>query len=192
MIVIAAVLVSAPPLALGQPPAAPLTLELRAFNGAEDVTAQVRVTIHRAGERGEPFKSPKPADGRVEVEVPAAIYDIQVIHERDGRVLSIRWANRLVVMPYPDEHGHHLEVINFKNGFGALEVRSPSGARPDVSLYQPGRRDKPTAPAMPGKNSVLFIVPAGRYDLLMRAAGKTDWQTGIDVPLDRTRLWITP
>ena len=39
----------------GQPSAdAALTLELRVFNGAEEVTAQTRVAIHRAGDRGRP------------------------------------------------------------------------------------------------------------------------------------------
>jgi hypothetical protein len=180
------------PLECGQTAASSLALEFRAFNGSEEVTTQVRVTIHRAGERGEPFKSPKAADGRVEVEVPAGIYDIQAIHERDGRVLNIRWANRLVVMPYPDEEGHHLEVVNFKNGFGALQVRSRGGAKSEVALYEPGRRDKPTATPLAGRNYILFIVPSGRYDLLVRTAGKADWQNGVDVPLDRTRLWITP
>src|SRR5262245_39151619 len=148
--------VTAALLACGQTTSTPLALEFRAFNGQEEVTQQVRVTIHRAGERGEPFKSPKPADGRVEVDVPAGIYDLQAIHERDGRVLNIRWANRLVVMPYPDEQGRHLEVVNFKNGFGALQVRSPTGARPDVALFDPGRRDKPTVSPIGGKDYVLF------------------------------------
>jgi hypothetical protein len=182
----------AAPLACGQTTAAALALEFRAFNGSEEVTPQVRVTIHRAGERGEPFKSPKPADGRVEVEVPPGIYDLQAIHEREGRVLSIRWANRLVVMPYPDEQGRHLEVVNFKNGFGALQVRTPSGATPDVAMFEAGGRDKATATPIGGQNYVLFIVPAGRYDLLVRDRGKANWHTGVDVPLDRTRLWITP
>jgi hypothetical protein len=182
----------AAPLPCGQNTPAALALEFRAFNGSEEVTTQVRVTIHRAGERGEPFKSPKPADGRVEVEVPAGIYDLQAIHEREGRVLNIRWANRLVVMPYPDEQGRHLEVVNFKNGFGALQVRTPTGIMPDVALYDPGRRDKATATPFAGQSYVLFIVPAGRYDLLVRAAGKGDWHSGVDVPVDRTRLWITP
>ena len=112
----------------------PLTLELRTFNGTDEVTAQTRATVHRAGDRGEPLTHANPANGRIEPAArPPGIYDVQAIHERDGRVLNIRWANRLVLMAYPDEAGHHLEVINFKNGFGALQVRAdgrrPSGCR---------------------------------------------------------------
>jgi hypothetical protein len=173
-------------------PARQLTLELRIFNGAEEVTAQTRATVHRAGDRGEPLLRNTPSDGRVEFRLPAGIYDVQAIHERDGRVLNIRWANRLVVMPYPDEPGHHLEVINFKNGFGALQIREPAGGRPDVALYEQGKRDKPAAAPFAESSYLLFVVRAGSYDLLARAAGKSTWHAGVDVPLDRTRLWVTP
>jgi hypothetical protein len=169
-----------------------LTLELRMFNGAEEVTAQTRATVHRAGDRGEPLLHAASSDGRVELRLPAGIYDVQAIHERDGRVLNIRWANRLVVMPYPDEPGHHLEVINFKNGFGALQIREPAGGQPDVALYEQGKRDKPAATPFATSSYLLFVVRAGSYDLLARAAGKSTWHAGVDVPLDRTRLWVTP
>jgi hypothetical protein len=182
-------------LAVQDPMAAPatqLTLELRMFSGAEEVTAQTRATVHRAGDRGEPLLQAAPSDGRIELRVPAGIYDVQAIHERDGRVLNIRWANRLVVMPYPDELGHHLEVINFNNGFGALQIREPGGGRPDVALYEQGKRDKPATAPSAGSSYLLFVVRAGAYDLLARSSGKSTWHPGVDVPLDRTRLWIAP
>ena len=173
-------------------PAPQLTLELRVFNGSEEVTAQSRVTVHRAGERGEPMMNSAATAGRVQLQIPAGIYDVQAIHERDGRVLNIRWANRLVVMAYPDEAGHHLEVINFKNGFGALQVRDPAGKQPDVAIYEPGRREKPAAPPVATSNYLLFVVRAGAYDVLARAGGKSVWHTAVDVPADRTRLWVAP
>jgi hypothetical protein len=173
-------------------PARQLTLELRMFNGAEEVTAQTRATVHRAGDRGDPLLQIAPSDGRVQVRLTAGIYDVQAIHERDGRVLNIRWANRLVVMPYPDEPGHHLEVINFKNGFGALQIREPGGGRPDVELYDTGKRNKPATAPVADASYLLFVVRAGSYDLLARVPGKSTWHVGIDVPLDRTRLWVTP
>ena len=37
-------------------------------------------------------------------------------------------------MPYPDEDGHHLEVINFQNGYGALEVRGATGRGPEADV----------------------------------------------------------
>ena len=173
-------------------PARQLTLELRMFNGVEEVTAQTRATVHRAGDRGEPLLQAAPSDGRIELRVPAGIYDVQAIHERDGRVLNIRWANRLVVMPYPDEPGHHLEVVNFKNGFGALQIREPAGGQPDVALYEQGKRDKPATAPFAASSYLLFVVRAGAYDLLARQVGKSTWHPGVDVPLDRTRLWIAP
>jgi hypothetical protein len=168
----------------------PLTLELRTFSGTEEVTAQTRATVHRAGDRGEPLIHANPENGRIERPLPAGIYDVQAIHERDGRVLDIRWANRLVLMAYPDEAGHHLEVINFKNGYGALQVRGKEGARFEVSLYQAGKREKPVASPLVTTSYTLFIVPAGLYDLQVRAQGKTTWMSGLEVPLDRTRLSI--
>lgn len=170
-----------------------LTLELRVFNGSEEVTAQSRVTIHRAGDRGEPMMNAGATTGRVQLQIPAGIYDVQAIHEREGRVLNIRWANRLVVMAYPDEAGHHLEVINFKNGFGALQVRDPGEKPPpDVAIYEAGKREKPAAVPVTTSSYLLFVVRAGTYDVLARAGGKSVWHTAVDVPVDRTRLWVTP
>jgi hypothetical protein len=168
----------------------PLTLEVRVFNGPEEVTSQTRVTVHRAGERRESIPHSPTGDGRVQLQVPPGIYDVQAIQERDGRVVNIRWANRLVVMPYPDEQGHHLEVINFRNGFGALQVRAAAGALPDVAIFETGKRQKPTTVAFAGPSYALFIVPAALYDLRVRVGDKMTWQNGIEVPLDRTRLAI--
>jgi hypothetical protein len=175
-----------------QPPVKPLTLELRIFSGTEEVTGQTRTTIHRPGDHGEALFRGMPVGGRVQLQVPAGIYDVQVIHERDGRVLDIRWANRLVVMEYPDEGGHHLEVINFKNGYGALQVRDPAGGRPDAAIYEAGNRAKPVAMPITTSTYMLFVVRAGAYDVLSRRAGTATWHTAVDVPLDRTRLWVAP
>ena len=163
------------------------------FHGTEEVTSQTRVTVHRAGDRGEPLMNASSADGRVQCGLASGIYDVQAIHERDGRVLDIRWANRLVVMPYPDEDGRHLEVINFRNGFGALQIREAAGGRPDVALYEPGNRDKPAAAAIASPTYLLFVVRARvATNLLARASGKPTWHTGVDVPLNWTRLWVNP
>jgi hypothetical protein len=168
-----------------------LVLEVRVFNGLEEVTRQTRVTIHRAGERRDSLPHPTShGDASVELQVPAGIYDLQAIHEKDGRVVNIRWANRLVVMPYPDERGRHLEVINFRNGFGALQVRTDEGPPPEVAIYEASRRDKPAGAPVAGARYALFIVPAGTYDVQVRKGPKVSWITGIEVPLDRTRLSI--
>jgi hypothetical protein len=173
-------------------PGPPLTLELRIFSGTQEVTSETAATVHRAGDRGEPVANISPSSGRIQLSLPPGFYDVQAIHLREGRVIDIRWANRLVLMPYPDEGGHHLEVLNFKNGFGALQVRGPSGAKPDVALFEAGKRDKPVATPLATSTYQLFVVRAGSYDILSRAGSTPTWHAGIEVPLDRTRLWVTP
>jgi hypothetical protein len=167
-----------------------LTLEVRVFNGAEEVTGRTRLTVHRTGDRRESIPHSRSGDGRVQLVVPPGIYDVQAIEEREGRVVNIRWANRLVVMPYPDERGHHLEVINFKNGYGALQVRGRDGPLPDVALFETSRRQKPIAIAFTAPSYVLFIVPATNYDLRVRSGDKLTWHNAIEIPLDRTRLIV--
>jgi hypothetical protein len=171
----------------------PLTLEIRAFLGKEEVTHETRITVHRAGDRGQPVAQVQ-IGGQRTMKVPQGIYDAQAVHERDRRVVSIRWAERLVVMPYPDEAGHHLEVINFEAGYGSLQIRGAAGRKPDadVALFAPGDRSHPAAVAAWQNSYALFVVRAGQYDVQVNRGGRTTWHTAIDVPLDRTRLWIVP
>ena len=162
-----------------QEPQVSLNLEVRAFNGTEDVTAQYApdgAPRRRTTDLGD-SRSIRWETASRRCRFPAGIYDVQAIHERDGKVVNIRWANRLVVMPYPDEKGQHLEVINFKNGFGALQVR---GAGPEervstASIYEAGKRDKPVATPHGGRSYALFVVPAGLYDLQVRIGDTVTW-----------------
>lgn len=169
-----------------------LTLEIRVFNGSEDVTGQTRVTVHRAGERSAPVAHVRLGETRAGMRVPGGIYDAQAVREQDGRVVNIRWAERLVVMPYPDEGGRHLEVINFMQGYGALEIRTAPGGAPlrEVALFPNAQRIQPTARR--SGESLLFVVRAGEYDIQVTRGGRTAWYTNVEVPLDRTRLWIVP
>jgi len=170
-----------------------IVVELRIFNGATEVTSSTRVTLHRAGERTAPVAQIGPREGRIEIDVPAGIYDAQAILEREGRVISIRWAERLVVMPYPDEAGRHLEVVNFQNGFGALQLRwKESDAPAEAVVYAAGMRDTEAGVRLAGPGYALFVLPAGRYDVQTRTGDRPAWHTGIEVPLNRTRLWIVP
>lgn len=170
-----------------------LNLEVRVFDGEQEVTPETHITVHRAGERTDPIAQVTPQTGRLAATVPPGIYDVQAIQERGGRVVNIRWAERLVVMAYPDEGGQHLEVVNFKSGFGALQIRTSQPATmPDVTLYLSGVRDKEAATRNEGTGYALFVVSAGRYDILARPSGRPVWHIDIDVPLDRTRLWLPP
>lgn len=168
---------------------APLHLELRVFDGPAEVTGQTRITLHRAGERDAPLAQ-LAGSVPLRLDVPEGIYDVQAIQERDGEVVNIRWANRLVVMPYPDEKGRHLEVVNFRAGYGALQVRAVDGTRPDCALYPAGQRTKRVAEPIAGDGYILFVVPAGVYDLEVRGDAKPARHNNIEVPLDRTRLWL--
>jgi hypothetical protein len=179
-------------LAAAQAASPRLALEIRVFHGTEEVTADTRVTVHRAADRGEPVAQFTRRDGPPPTVEPG-IYDAQAVREQDGRVVSIRWAERLVVMPYPDEGGHHLEVINFENGYGALQVRAPRAASlPDVQLYPAGTRVRPAGAPLQGPGYALFVVRAGRYDIQVRQGARVTWHADIEVPLDRTRLWLIP
>ena len=176
------------------PEQTPLILEIRAFNGPEDVTAETRVTVHKAGDRGDPVGRTPVSGAQSFIQVLPGIYDAQAVQEKGGRVVNIRWAERLVVMPYPDEAGHHLQVINFADGYGALQVRRLSGdlTAAAVALFPSGKRSGPAPSGAAGPHYVLFVVPAGRYDILIKDSPEGTWHTGIDVPLDRTRLWVVP
>jgi hypothetical protein len=177
---------------LAQAAQAPLALEIRVFQESQEVTSESRITVHEAGKRDTPVAQSVSKSTPV-MKVPPALYDAQVVRERDGRVVSIRWAERLVVMPYPDEAGHHLEVINFANGYGALQVRAPrSPSLPELRLFAPGDRTRPVTPPLTGPGYVLFVVRAGRYDIQVRHGSVVAWHTNIEVPLDRTRLWLVP
>jgi hypothetical protein len=180
-------------LSSGAVPQEQVTLEIRVFAGAQEVTGETRISLHRAGERTAPLSQRTPETGRLTIDVAPGIYDVQAIREHDGRVIGIRWAERLVVMAYPDEGGHHLEVVNLENGFGALQVRARESATvPDVALYAAGQRTKEIAARMTGDGYALFVVPAGSYDVQVHEGDRVAWHAGIDVPLDRTRLWIVP
>lgn len=174
-----------------QAPSPTIELEIRVFDGSDEVTADTRIAVFAAGERDTPLARLALEDGRKAIDVPEGFYDVQAVRERDGRVLTIRWAERLVVMRYPDEGGRHLEVINLRPGFGALQVRAKdAGPLPEVQLFAEGLRQKPVAPPATGLHYALFVVPAGKYDLRAGPAHQPAWQAGIDVPRDRTRLWV--
>jgi hypothetical protein len=35
------------------------------------------------------------------------------------------------------------------------------------------------------------VVPTGKYDIFVKG-GRSSWHPGIEVPQDRTRLWLVP
>ena len=133
--------------------------------------------------------------------VPVGFYDAQAIRERRGEVAGLRWAEQLLVQRYPDEYGRHLEVINFKPGYGALQIRpSPDAAAAakgwTAAAYASGSGEtaKEAGKAVIAGEDLLFALPAGSYDVRLTMSDKsTQWMRDIEVPADRTRLktWST-
>ena len=172
-----------------QPPS--VLTEFRVFNGADEVTAATRLRVVPAGNRNAPAIDVE----RGTVPLAPAVYDVQAIRTSDSGVRSIKWAERLAILHYPDEAGRHLEVINFQAGYGALQLRVTRGAlaAADVALFPTGDHTEIAGRALAGDGYVLFVAPAGRYDVRMRhadhgGAGDTHWLLAVDIPAGRTRL----
>ena len=167
--------------------------EFRVFEGATEVTAETRLRIRPSGtmEPGRIIEGPT-----LSVELPAGIYDVQAVHQKQERVISVKWAERLVVMNYPDEGGRHLEVINFATGYGALQLRWPEGEAPDpagvaITVARAGESRATPARVRQGLGYALLVLPAGTYDVrITRAGNPATVLAEIEVPADRTRMKV--
>jgi hypothetical protein len=177
-----------------EPPPAQVRAEFRVFAGAEEITASTRLRVMPTSKREHATTIEE--GKQLSVTLAAGIYDVQALRLRQDAIVAIRWAERLVMMYYPDEGGRHLEVINFQSGFGALQIR---GAREpvwayDVAVFGVGDRLTPAGVPIDGEDYRLFVLKAGRYDIRVRRAGsandpqETHWYLDIEVPADRTRL----
>jgi len=173
----------------------PIRTEFRVFDGNREVTTQTRLRVRPSGSS---------EDGRVvdggelRLELPPGIYDVQAVRQESGQVVGIRWAERLVVMPYPDEGGRHLEVINFTNSYGALQLRWPDGQAPDpagvaVTVSKSGEARPVPARVITGLGYLLLVLPADTYDVRITRTGQDPIVlSGIEVPADRTRMKVLP
>jgi hypothetical protein len=181
-------------LLLVQDASAPVTAEFRVFAGTEEITAATKLRIMPTGTRDKPQAI---RDGkRLLTTLTPGIYDVQALRFRPEGIVAIRWAERLVIMQYPDEAGRHLEVINFDSGYGALQLRTAKGSIVDyeVTVFALGDRAAPVAEPIDGEEYRLFVLKAGKYDVRVRPAGPqqaaqdAQWWTDVEVPADRTRL----
>ncbi|MGH9346216.1 MAG: hypothetical protein ACRD26_03010 [Vicinamibacterales bacterium] len=179
-----------------QEAAGPVTAEFRVFAGTEEITATTRLRIMPTGtrERSSTLDEGKP----LVASVTPGIYDVQALRLRPEGIVAIRWAERLVLMHYPDEGGRHLEVINFQPGYGALQVRAASGSMGayELTVFSAGDRTAPAGEPIDGDDYRLFVLKAGRYDIRVRQAGApkgapdSQWLRDIEVPAHRTRLKV--
>ena len=180
------------------PPGGPnVRLQVRVFDGGAEVTRDSRVRLYPAGRRGAPIRLTLGPDRAYEADVPVGLYDVQAVRMRSGAVAGVRWVERMLVQKYPDEHGRHLQVINLRDGFGALQIR-PDGADDGPA----GWSAVATPPGVPATEvgkaralgpDLLLVVPAGSYDIKVVLPGaQPAWLTGIDIPDARTRLKTWP
>jgi hypothetical protein len=171
--------------------AARVVTEFRVFNGSEEVTSSTRLRVVPAGKRGAPATDVE----RGVVDLAPAVYDVQAIRTSDSGIRSIKWAERLAILHYPDEGGRHLEVINFQSGYGALQLRATRGRlnAADVAVFETGDHATAAGRAIGGDDYVLVVARAGRYDVRVQHAdhggtADTHWLLAVDVPAGRTRL----
>ncbi len=185
------------------PDTSPIDLLIRVFDGAEEVTSQTHVTVYRAGSRNAPVTTGRPTSEAVVFTVPTGFYDAQAVQERDGRVVNLRWAERLTVQRYPGEGGRHLETINFVSSYGALQISRPDDAavRPGtweafafhpsdhaavLGSASPGPPSLAPPGASPGHAYALIVLEAGTYDVAIREAGTLRWYPSVEIPRGRT------
>jgi hypothetical protein len=121
---------------------------------------------------------------------------VQAVRQQAGQVTNVRWAERLVVMAYPDEGGRHLEVINFASEHGALQLRWAEGQAPDpagvaVTVTRDGETRPTAARTLHGLGYLLLVLPTGTYDVRVTRPGKAPIELPkTEVPADRTRMKV--
>jgi hypothetical protein len=172
----------------------PVTAEFRVFDGTTEISASTRLRVMPTGRRDSVISVD--AGHHLATALAPGIYDVQALRLRQESIAAIRWAERLVIMRYPDEGGRHLEVINFQPGYGALQLRAGDEdvQAYEIAVFAQGDRGAPVASAIPGEGYRLFVVPAGRYDLRVRHTEAPEdsedvhWFLDFEVPANRTRL----
>lgn len=184
----------APPSTSSGSPSQPVRLDLRVFDGTTEVTTDTVVSLFDTGRRVDPRRVPQAANGERQITLPPGQYDLQLLHQDDGRVLGVRWTSLRLLVAYPGEHRRHLEVVNMRPGFGALQIRRAGSTAEDGSvawtatLHVAGRRE-PMGRPLRGDGYVLFVAPPGRYDVEIRTdAGTTHAVRDAEIREDLTYL----
>ena len=151
--------------------APPLSLHVRVFRGQAEVTQDTTVTVFPAGQRINGRQLAKTAESS-ERQLPLAAgqYDLQLVQHEDGKVNGIAWTTLRLLVEYPGEAGHHLEVLNFEKDWGALEVRpgGPHQSGPVSWRARLVRKDgTDVSRGVDGEGYQLVVAPAGTYDLVI-------------------------
>ena len=175
---------------------APVELRVRVFDGLEEITTHCRLAVYPADTREAPLVPDlHPATG-YHLAVEPGLYDLQITRRGPDDTIAVEWADHLSVLRYPDEEGRHIEVLNIQPAFGALLVRPPAPWLDTdrdwrVSAFLHGGVGRAGfEPIDDGTDHRLFILPAGRYDLIA-SLGSTELSvTDVEVPAQRTRLTL--
>jgi hypothetical protein len=181
------------PAAGGAQSSAPVELVVRVFDGVEDVTANCEIVVYRADTRETPLvPDPRPDSGH-HIAVDPGLYDLQITRHGPDDTTTIEWAKHLSVLRYPDDGEEHVEIINLQPVFGALVVRPPAGwldtgGEWSVSAFLHGGVGRAGFEPFGGIDHRVFILPAGRYDLVAILGSTELAATDIEVPAQRTRL----
>jgi hypothetical protein len=169
-----------------------INTSFRVFDGTNEVSAETRIHLRRS-DAAEDDKDGVQLNGpALAIALAPGIYDAQAIRHRGERVLSVRWAERLVIVRYPDEAGEHLEVINFASNFGALQLRLPPNLKPDPSALTVDRHgtggDTRQVRVLTGPDYLLVVAPAGVYDVRWTHPEEPEFVSSVEIPADRTRM----
>jgi hypothetical protein len=149
----------------------PLSLHVRVFRGQAEVTRDTTVTVFPAGQRTNGRQlAQTPESSERQLPLAAGQYDLQLVQHEDGKVSGIAWTTLRLLVDYPGEAGHHLEVLNFEKDWGALEVRpgGPHQTGPVAWRARLQRKDgSDVSQGVAGNGYQIVVAPAGTYDLVI-------------------------
>lgn len=182
-----------------------LTLEVRVFDGAKEVSSECRVIVYPSGERAKAQTASAPLHWTL----PPGRYDAEGVLAHESVVEKVKGAIGWTLQPYPDEQDSHLEVINFQSGYGAVKIvpvreRVMAAAQAEASvdfsrLLIPVSRGQSASPAssrfdgtiVRGSSYWLLVAPAGRYPVTVKPVGggeNTVIRREVDVVAERIRV----
>lgn len=165
-------------------PSTPLTLDIRVFQGATEVTRESTVAIYRNGERTRGRRLPLVETGARRVALRTGAYDVQLLQEQDGKVNAVAWSTLRLHVDYPLEGQPHLEVLNFDQTHGAIQVR-PRGHQttgtPTWSARLVTKDGSEVATGVTGPGYQVLVAPAGVYDVVVVGPGTPERLLDVEI-----------
>ncbi len=183
------------PAGAGAQSSVPVDLVVRVFDGTDEVTEQCQIAVYAADARVTPLLPELRPDSGHHVAVAPGLYDVRITRRDEADTVAIAWAEHLSVLRYPDDGTEHVEIINLQPEFGALLVRPPDAWRDGgqawgVSAFLHGGVGRAGFEGTGDPHHRLFILPAGRYDLVADLDRTEIAVSDVEVPAQRTRLLL--